>query len=368
MPATLKRIAERLRGEIRNLYLVWQSTRSRALGDNDESADAERFITALYRGILRREPDPQGLENFSQALRRGASHLVIVERFLNSDEFRQKAAAGLFAPPGHFYSPIVDPKAAAQHLDAREKAGVPEALPGIRLDRAEMVQTWNELLPFLTTAPFPDDENQEFRYAYNNDAYSFGDGSVLHAMLRWRRPKRLIEIGSGWSSACTYDTVERFLDGGCQLTFIEPYPKLLRERLHGVTDVRILDKPVQQVALQVFDELAADDILFIDSTHVLRTGSDVCFELFEILPRLKPGVLVHVHDIFWPFEYPRIWAVDENRSWNELYALHAYLMNNEDWRIVFFADYFVQHERSLIEATCPTFLRNPGGALWLQRS
>ena len=78
--------------------------------------------------------------------------------------------------------------------------------------------------------------------------------------------------------------------------------------------VRVFEKPVQQVPLSIFDALQAGDILFIDFTHVLRTGGDVCFELFEILPRLSRGVLVHFHDMFWPFEYPRSWSVDENRS------------------------------------------------------
>ena len=97
--------------------------------------------------------------------------------------------------------------------------------------------------------------------------------------------------------------------------------------------------------MSVFDELNEGDILFIDSTHVLRTGSDVCFELFEVLPRLAPGVLVHFHDIFWPFEYPRAWVVDENRSWNELYAIRAFLMNNSDWHIIFFNHYFAKTGR-----------------------
>jgi hypothetical protein len=119
--------------------------------------------------------------------------------------------------------------------------------------------------------------------------------------------------------------------------------------------------------LELFEQLQPGDFLFIDSTHILRTGSDVCFELFEILPRLASGVIVHFHDVFWPFEYPAEWIVDENRSWNELYALRAFLTDNGKWKILFFNNYFAKLERSLVEKTFPTFLRNPGGALWLQR-
>ncbi len=121
--------------------------------------------------------------------------------------------------------------------------------------------------------------------------------------------------------------------------------------------------PVQHVPLSVFAALEAGDILFVDSTHVVRTGSDVCFELFEVLPCLARGVLVHIHDMFWPFEYSRQWAVEENRSWNELYAVRAFLSYNDAWRIVLFNDYLAKLERGMIEATYPQFLRSTGGAL-----
>jgi len=332
------------------------------------SSEQEQFVAALYRGILRREPDSNGLNHHAQALRNGIPYLSVVEAFINSKEFSQSATIKLFVPPGHFYSPIVDPHEAARYLDARARNSAPESLPGIAINRAEMVRTWQSLLPFLTTAPFPDEEDASFHYAFQNPSYSFGDGSVLHAMLRLYRPKRFIEIGSGYSSACTFDTVQQFLNGECRLTFIEPYPQLLRDCLRDVKDnICILDKPVQEVDLKVFDELESGDILFIDSTHILRTGSDVCFELFEILPRLAQGVLVHFHDMFWPFEYPRQWVVDENRSWNELYAMRAFLTNNHAWRFIIFNDYLTKLELRMIQTTYPKFLQNSGGSLWLQR-
>jgi hypothetical protein len=124
---------------------------------------------------------------------------------------------------------------------------------------------------------------------------------------------------------------------------------------------------IQDVPLAVYDDLAAGDFLFIDSTHVLRTGSDVCRELLDILPRLASGVFVHIHDMFWPFEYPYHWVVEENRSWNELPAVRAFLIGNTDWKVVWFTDYIVRLERPLFEAAHAGMLRNPCGALWLQR-
>jgi hypothetical protein len=294
----------------------------------------------------------------------------ILDRFFSCEEFARVSKDKLFVPPGHFYSPIVNVAEAETHLRRVEAQGTPEEIPGINLDREQMVRAWHELLPFMRSAPFGDNPGPGLRYGFVNPAYSWGDASVLHAMLRLNRPKKVIEIGSGWSSACTIDTVESYLSGDCELTFIEPYPQLLKELLGGTrtrTMIRILECGVQQVSLDTFESLQVGDILFIDSTHVLRTGSDVCYELFEILPRLSPGVWVHFHDMFWPFEYQRSWIVEENRSWNELYAVRAFLTDNAHWQVAMFNDYFAKLERDLIESTYPKFNRNPGGALWIQK-
>src|SRR5262245_24336293 len=328
----------------------------------------ERFVRALYLGVLGREADDRGLARWVQAIADGMSPAEVVEAFIGSEEFQRKAATKLFVPPGHFYSPIVDPVEADRRLVQVESEPVPSALPGLDIDRREMTKTWMALLPFMKTAPFRQTRVAPLRYAYDNSGYSWADGSTLHAMLRLHRPKRLIEIGCGWSSACTIDTVEQYLEGTCALTFVEPYPQLLLDLIgDAASSVEILECPLQDVPLQTFDQLSEGDVLFIDSTHVLRTGSDVCRELLEILPRLAPGVLVHLHDMFWPFEYPRAWAVDENRSWNELYAVRAVLPNNDPWRVLLFNDYLAKLERPMIERTFPDFLRNTGGALWLQR-
>ena len=330
---------------------------------------AERFVSNLYRGVLGREPDQPGFEANVRALLTGTSYGDLLEEFVTSEEFRLRTSGvKLFVPPGDFYSPIGNPAQIDGYLSALEAAGTPSTVPGIALDRAEMVATWRALLPFLGSIPFTAEKSSGLRYAFVNPHYSWGDGSILHAMLRHLRPKRLIEIGSGWSSACTLDTVERYLDGNCELTFIDPHPELLHSLIDGMTTpVQIIGKPVQSLPLSIFDELQSGDVLFIDSTHILSTGSDVCFELFEILPRLVPGVVVHFHDMFWPFEYSREWAVDENRSWNELYAVRAFLTQNAGWRFLMFNDYMAKFERTLIEATYPDFFKNSGGALWIQR-
>lgn len=306
------------------------------------------------------EPFRVGLRDTS----RHATKLFGSVRFM---VLRALAPVNLYAPPGHFSSPIGNPKQIASAFDAMALGRIPESLPGITIDRPAMVEKWNALVPLLKSSPFTDSKKPGFRYAYINEFYCVADGVTLQAMIRYHRPKKIIEIGNGWSSACILDTVERYLDH-CELTFIDPFPKRF-QALAGadLARVRHFACAVQSVGLPIFDALEDNDILFIDSSHVLRTGSDVCFDIFEILPRLRSGVLVHIHDIFWPFEYPRAWAVDNNCSWNEIYAVRAFLMNNDKWEILLFNDYLAKLERPLIEASWPDFLRNSGGALWLRR-
>lgn len=327
-----------------------RAERDAALAQRD-AALAERGAALTERGVALTERDA-----------------ALAERDRASSELAALQRVPIWVPPGHYYSPIVEPINARKRFDQLARSPLPESLPGLALNRAEMVSTWHKLLPFLQSNPFSAKTQPGLRYFYDNPFYTYGDGAVLHAMLRHYRPNKIIEVGSGWSSACTLDTIEKYFDNPCSITFIEPYPDRLHE-LMGDTSVpcTILQSGVQDIDLSVFSELDAGDLLFIDSTHILATGSDVCFELFEVLPALKPGVLIHFHDVFWPFEYPSLWAIEENRSWNELYGLLAFLMHNDAYEIVFFNDYFGQLERNLVEQTFPTFGLAYGGGLWLTK-
>jgi hypothetical protein len=189
-------------------------------------------------------------------------------------------------------------------------------------------------------------------------------------MILAHRPRRIIEIGSGFSSACMLDALDAGGIEECRLHCIDPHPERLLGTLRGADRQRVTidQQPVQAVSRELFRTLQANDILFIDSTHVLKTGSDVACELFEILPVLEKNVLVHFHDIQYPFEYPEEWAVRRNFSWNEVYALRAFLMYNRDFEILFFNSFFTARQRPKIAASAPGFLRNPGGSLWLRKT
>ena len=123
---------------------------------------------------------------------------------------------------------------------------------------------------------------------------------------------------------------------------------------------------VQETDLDLFRGLAANDILFIDSTHVLKAGSDVARLLFEVLPCLAPGVVIHIHDIFWPFEYPSTW-LEEGRAWNEVYAVRAFLQYNRCFSLMLFANCLFHRDRGWFERHAPTILSNVGGSIWLRR-
>ena len=152
------------------------------------------------------------------------------------------------------------------------------------------------------------------------------------------------------------------------LTFIEPYPDRLYSLLsasdRSVSTIHV--QQVQEVALSVFDQLEAQDILFIDSSHVAKVGSDVTFLLLRILPRLKRGVIVHFHDIFYPFSYPASW-IREGRAWNESLMLRAFLVGNPQFQLVAFNSYAGNFFPEVFRERFPVFLDNTGGSIWIRK-
>jgi predicted O-methyltransferase YrrM len=278
-------------------------------------------------------------------------------------------AAPLAYPPGHFYSPICNPRELKRRYRDPRASTLEARLPGIELARHAQLELWRSWEAFLPRARALVANTASRRYRLPSSSYDVGDAIVYICMLCYLRPARLIEVGSGSSSAVALDAFDEFFSERPQCSFIEPYPSYLKSLLKpGDEDsVEIIATDVQDVPASYFEKLQAHDILFIDSTHIVKTGSDVVYELFEILPRLRPGVVVHFHDVFYPFEYPREWAIERNYSWNELYTLRAFLMGNHDWEIMFFNDYFARLERAQVERDAPEILTKPGGGLWLRR-
>lgn len=273
----------------------------------------------------------------------------------------------LWQEPGHFYSPIPN----LEDVRSREAAIFDRRkrpLPGIDLNEDRQWDLLQQLRPFYDEQPFAAQPQAGVRYGFDNPHYAHTDALLLYSMIRRLQPQRIIEVGSGYSSCVMLDTNERFCDGRIHITHIEPYPALLKSLLPPAeaNALNLIAADLQTTPLDHFRALQANDILFIDSTHVSKTGSDVNYLFFEILPALKPGVFIHIHDIFYPFEYPTEW-VYAGRAWNEAYLLHAFLQYNRAFSIQLMSDYLVQQHRDWFANQMPLCLQDPGGSIWLRK-
>jgi hypothetical protein len=271
-------------------------------------------------------------------------------------------------PPGHFYSPIVDVSDRHAINAVRTRANLPMPA-GIKIDVAGMTSMMQRLAGHHRLFPFPRHQAAGYRFYFDNPFFGCYDASILFSMLQEVRPRRIIEVGCGHSSCLLLDTSERFFNGALNLTFIDPSLDNLKHHFGdgGSGEARLISSPVQDVAREVFAQLEENDILFLDSSHVSKTGSDVNYLLFEILPALKPGVLVHIHDILYPFEYPEEWVLKERRSWNESYLLRAFLQYNSAFEIVYWNNFAWHRMHEDLGRLMPLCLENEGGSIWLRR-
>jgi predicted O-methyltransferase YrrM len=273
---------------------------------------------------------------------------------------------------GHYYSPVPSIKELRRDASRIFDRSL-RSLPGVELNEAAQLALLTELATFYNEQPFSETPRDDIRYFFDNYWYGQADALFLYAMIRRSHPRRIIEIGSGFSSAVMLDTNERFMDRSMRLTFIEPESTRLRKLLkpEDYNSVTIVDQPIQHIDRAIVDELAADDMLFIDSSHVSKAGSDVNHILFDLLPRLAPGVLVHFHDVLYPFEYPREWF-ELGISWNEPYILRAFLQYNAQFRIRFWNDFMMTFHVEAIRKLMPLCAQPPtfgvGGSLWLQKA
>lgn len=330
-------------------------------------SDAVELVGACFRGLLRREPSEAEIAAYGSELTNGISLETFLEQLSGCSEFLSRLPPAEFVPTGHFYSAIPRAEAKADFVTNWDTIRARKHLPGIAVDDAVLAGHFDRIIDVVHTAPFPAQKTPPWRYHFDNPAYSYGDGLSLYAMMLHLRPQRILEVGSGYSSALMMDTNTQEFASGIEITFIEPHPELLFSLFNPEDCSRytVLSRAVQEIDPSLFTSLQAKDILFIDSTHVAKLGSDVNYLMFEILPRLNPGVCVHIHDIFWPFEYPATW-VEEGRVWNEAYIVRAVLLHSTRLKILYFSDYVYSRQRDCIARDAPLLARNPGAHIWLQ--
>ena len=257
----------------------------------------------------------------------------------------------------HYYEPFLDPRGLAppDGEAEREIVGIDWNIGG-QLALLERLRFEPEI-PDLAA---PRQEPLEFRLM--NGAFESGDAEFLYQMVRAMKPKRFIEIGSGQSTLIVRRAIQKNREESagydCRHVCIEPYEAPWLEKL-GVT---VLRKRVETVDSAVFAELEANDFLFVDSSHVIRPQGDVLSEYLRIIPSLRPGVIVHIHDIFSPRDYPREWLVERMWLWDEQYLLEALLIDNPSWRILGALNLLRHRHFDALRRACPylTADREPG--------
>lgn len=281
---------------------------------------------------------------------------------------RALGGAGTAFPAGHFYSPVVDPATIARKRVWPDRPDI----RGIDFNDASHVQILSELFPrFMRDYDYPPTLPVTPTLASffgNNPHFSMLDAPALFVLLRAWKPRRIIEVGSGFSTLLMADVNRRFLGREVSISCIDPYPPVFLR--HGTDGIgHQVERRVQELPLEHFADLQAGDLLFIDSSHVAKTDSDVNFLFFDVFPRLAAGVLVHLHDIFLPHDYPPDWVLGENRSWNEQYLLRALLMHSGGFEVLFGCSYAFWSYPALVIAA----LANPdgagygGGSFWMRR-
>ena len=255
---------------------------------------------------------------------------------------------GVFPIRDHYYEPLF--KRTAARTTER-------ALPGIDLSvpaQLEMLDSFR-FSAELTRFPLDRAGDDPTAFHYHNGAYGPGDAEYLYSIIRARKPSRLIEVGSGHSTLMAREAIRanKAEDPGyaCEMICIEPYEQPWLEQL----GVRVIRQCVETVDRQWFASLERNDILFIDSSHVIRPQGDVLYLFQEVLPLLNSGVLVHVHDIFTPGDYPEAWVSGDVRFWNEQYLLESFLAFNSGFRVIGALNYLCHHHRERFGKHCPVF-------------
>ncbi len=264
----------------------------------------------------------------------------------------------------HYYEPLFNPK----HL--RYSLRNNRHLPGVDFNDAEqleILQSFNyndELLRFPINKT-----NNKREYYYNVGAFSSGDAEYLYNMIRYFKPIKIIEIGSGNSTLMVRNAIEgnrkKSTAYDCEHICIESYEADWLEEL----GIKIIREKVENLKIDVFKSLQKNDILFIDSSHMIRPQGDVLYEYLEILPSLSKGVIVHIHDIFTPKDYLDEWFGE--KFWNEQYLLEAFLSFNKDFRIIGATNYLSHKYNELFSEKCPVYkiqkVREPS-SFWIIRN
>lgn len=330
-------------------------------------SNAKMSVTELFSLVLHRRPSEQEERYWTEQLCVLPIECIL-RHFALTHEHKviSNNARLMFVPAGHFYSPIVD----CDFVALRRAKLFKHTPPPTDINLNELLQL--SFVPDIKTTaaklPFSEHKTSGLRYFYENNAFLYGDAITYATMIFKHKPARIFEVGCGFSSALALDVRDMISHYQPEFLFIDPHPELATQLIGTDTKhMTISSSHVQDIDPSTFDLLQAGDIYFLDTTHIVKTGSDVLYHFEQILPRLRPGVFIHLHDVYYPFEYPKSWVLDMKLSWNELYYFRAFMTNNNQYEIVFFNNFMYNTYRDVMIDASPLFARNGGSSIWLRK-
>lgn len=327
----------------------------------------KEYLNLLYKNILQRDFNAENEKYHLNQLENGVPREFILKQFFDSVEFKNIQSSKDKYPDGHYYSPI--PSSSDRKKFTSSYQNISKNLTGINFNLDQQLNNWKKFNNFLPKFRFPSHKSSLYDYFYINDSFGLTDAFLVFSFLLYYKPKRIIEVGSGMSSCLLSDINRLFFNYQIEITLVEPNPNFLYSVLtqESRKKFNIIEKKVQSVSVNDFKLLKSNDLLFIDSSHITKLGSDVNYLFFDIIPNLNDNVLVHIHDIFRNFDYPPEW-VSEGRSWNEAYLLRAFLLFNSNFNIEFYTSYIVDKIPNIFENKYLNLKSNLGGCLWFRKT
>ena len=272
---------------------------------------------------------------------------------------------GVFPIVNHYYEPLFDDRKLKLSLDRDRN------LPGINWNNEGQLSLLSQFNYQEELNSIPSDKSKDLSFFFNNPSLGPGDAEYLYCIIRHFKPARIIEVGSGYSTLMAKQAIEKNKQGNlsytCEQICIEPYEMPWLEK----TGVQVIRKLVEDVDISFFSSLQQNDILFIDSSHIIRPQGDVLFEFLEILPTLHPGVIIHIHDIFSPKDYTKKHLIEDILFWNEQYLLEAFLTCNNDFVIIGALNYLKTHFPDKLTSKLPILKNHPAhvpGSFWIKRN
>ena len=257
----------------------------------------------------------------------------------------------------HYYEPMVIPG------DLRRPLTDPRTIRGLDLNLPEQLQILEAFKVDdgvdAVLARLPLEREGADSFYYHNEWFESGDAEFLFHMVRHFKPRNIVEIGGGYSTLMARHAIQKNIDAdaayACHHVCIEPFEQQWLEQTGAV----VIRDRVEVADAKLFSALQKNDLLFIDSSHVIRPQGDVLFEYLELLGTLNSGVIVHVHDIFTPRDYPEQWVLNDAKLWNEQYLLEAFLAYNSEFRVIGALNYLWHNSREELARVCPVLAQDP---------